>query len=135
VSAARVPGRRGDGRRWWLVAAAVALVLAAAVSFYASADPDGLERVAEDEGFIDTAADHDLADSPLAGYGVEGVDDDRTSVGLAGIVGVVVTLAVGAGLFQLVRRRRPERDDDDTPRRGDQGDDGAAPVPMADSEA
>lgn len=134
MSAARVPGRRGDGRRWWLVAAAVALVLAGAVSFYASADPDGLERVAEDEGFIDTVADHDLADSPLAGYGVEGVDDDRASVGLAGIVGVVVTLAVGAGLFGLVRRR-PERDDDDTPRRGEQGDDGAAPVPMADSEA
>lgn len=101
--------RAGDGRRWWLLAAVVALVLAAVVSFYASGDPDGLERVAEDEGFVDAAADHDLGDGPLADYEVEGVDDDRLSVGLAGVVGVVVTLAVGAGLFRLVRR--PVADD------------------------
>lgn len=103
--------RANDGRRWWLLAAVVALVLAAVVSFYASGDPDGLERVAEDEGFVDTATDHDLGDGPLADYEVEGVDDDRLSVGLAGVVGVGVTLAVGAGLFRLVRR--PVADDGD----------------------
>ncbi len=106
------PARARDGRRWWLAAAAVALVLAAVVSFYASGDPDGLERVAEDEGFSETATDHDLADGPLADYGVEGVDDERLSVGVAGIIGVAVTLAVGAGLFRLVRR--PESDDRQT---------------------
>jgi peptidoglycan/LPS O-acetylase OafA/YrhL len=106
-------GPRG-GRRWWLVAAAVALVLAAVVSFYASGDPDGLERVAEDEGFLDTATDHELADTPLAHYGVEGVDDDRLSVGLAGVAGVVVTLAVGAVLFRLVRRPDDAASRDDT---------------------
>jgi cobalt/nickel transport system permease protein len=103
--------RARDGRRWWLAAGAVALVLAAVVSHYASSQPDGLERVAEDEGFLDAADDHDLADGPLADYGVEGVDDDRLSVGVAGVAGVAVTLALGAGLFRLVRRpdgaRRP----------------------------
>lgn len=102
--------RPGGGRRWWLVAIVVAFVLAAGVSFYASGAPDGLERVAEDEGFLDTATPHDLADSPLADYGVEGVEDDRMSGGLAGIVGVIVTLAAGAGLFRLVRR--PESADE-----------------------
>ncbi|HEX5944994.1 MAG TPA: PDGLE domain-containing protein, partial [Acidimicrobiales bacterium] len=100
----RVSARAGNGRRWWLLAAVVALALAAVVSFYASGDPDGLERVSEDEGFADAATDHDLADGPLADYEVEGVDDDRLSVGVAGVVGVVVTLAVGAGVFRLVRR-------------------------------
>ena len=96
---------RTGGRRFWIVAVAVTLVLAGIASFYASSSPDGLERVATDEGFADTARDHDLADSPLADYGVEGVDDARASVGVAGVVGVAATLAVGGALFWLVRRR------------------------------
>ena len=92
-------------RRWWIAVVAVSLVLAAGVSFYASSQPDGLERVAEDEGFVGAADDQQLADGPLADYGVDGVDDARVSVGLAGAAGVLVTLACGAGLFRLVRRR------------------------------
>ncbi len=91
--------------RFWVAAVAVALVLAGVVSWYASSSPDGLERVAEDQGFVDRAEDHLLGDSPLADYGVEGVDDERLSGGVAGVVGVVVTLAVGAAVFRLVRRR------------------------------
>ena len=94
-----------SGRSLWLVGLLVAVALAAVVSFYASSQPDGLEKVAGDEGFLASAEDHDLADSPLADYGVRGVDDDRLSVGLAGLAGVAVTLAVGGGLLWLVRRR------------------------------
>jgi len=97
---------RAGGRRFWIVAVAVTLVLAGIASFYASSSPDGLERVATDEGFADTARDHDLADSPLADYGVEGVDDARLSTGLAGALGIGVTFAVTGGLFWLVRRSR-----------------------------
>jgi hypothetical protein len=86
----------------------VTAVLAGIVSGFASGSPDGLERVAEDEGFIDEAADHDLADSPVADYGVEGVDNPRLSTGLAGLVGVAITFALGCGLFLLVRRRAPD---------------------------
>ena len=88
----------------------VALALAFFVSPEASSSPDGLEKVAIDEGFIDTAKDHDLADGPLADYGVEGVDDERLSTGLAGILGVLVTFAVMGGILLLVRvagRRSP----------------------------
>lgn len=84
----------------------LALVLAGGVSYYASASPDGLEKVAEDKGFADRARDHDLADSPVADYSVRGVEDTRLSGGLAGVIGVVVTLAVGGGLFAVVGRRR-----------------------------
>lgn len=95
---------------------AVAALLAFFVSPEASSEPDGLEKVAIDEGFIDEAADHDLADGPLADYGVEGVDDERLSTGLSGIVGVAVTFLVGAGVLQAVRlaggrrNRRPQPD-------------------------
>jgi cobalt/nickel transport protein len=90
---------------------AVALALAFFVSPGASSEPDGLNKVAIDEGFADQESAHATEDSPLAGYGVEGVDDDRLSTGLAGIIGVVVTFAVvGGGLLglrRIARRRSP----------------------------
>lgn len=84
----------------------VALVLAGLVSGFASSSPDGLEKVAQDKGFAETAEDSALADSPLADYGVSGVENERLSTGLAGVIGVGITFAFGLGLFALVRRGR-----------------------------
>ena len=42
---------------------------------------------------------------PLADYGVSGVEDARLSGGLAGVVGVLVTLLLAGGLARAVRRR------------------------------
>ncbi|MFD9966945.1 energy-coupling factor ABC transporter permease [Streptomyces sp. NPDC059015] len=83
----------------------ISLVLAGFVSFYASADPDGLERVAADKGIDEKVEDHATADSPLADYGVGGVENARVSGGLAGVIGVGATLVVGTGVFIVVRRR------------------------------
>ena len=94
-----------DKRLYWFlgIGLAVALVVAGVVSGFASGDPDGLERVSIDEGFDETAQDHTLADSPLADYAVEGVDDGRLSTGLAGVIGVAITLAVSGALFYGIR--------------------------------
>lgn len=90
----------------------VALGLAFFVSPRASGSPDGLEKVSIDEGFADTAEEHALADGPLADYGVDGVDDESLSTGLAGIIGVAITFGIGMILFGLLRtiraRRRPD---------------------------
>lgn len=88
----------------------VALTLAFFVAPEASSKPDGLNKVAAEEGFADDETAHDLEDSPLAGYGVDGVDDDRLGTGLAGVLGVAVTFALGSGVFLLARRARPERE-------------------------
>ena len=80
------------------------LVLAGVVSSFASSSPDGLEKVAEDRGFIGTARDHNLAGSPVADYNLKGVDNTRLSGGLAGIIGVGTTLALGSGTFLALRR-------------------------------
>ena len=94
-----------DRRLGWFpgIGLVVALIVAGVVSGFAASDPDGLERVAIDEGFDETAEDHALADSPLADYAVSGVEDERLSTGLAGIIGVALTLAVAGGLFYGIR--------------------------------
>jgi cobalt/nickel transport system permease protein len=83
--------------------------LAAFASPFASSKPDGLEKVAADKGFLATAKDSPTADSPLADYAVRDVADERASTGLAGVVGVGITLAVAAsvfgGLWSVARRR------------------------------
>lgn len=81
------------------------LFLAGVVSFYASSNPDGLEKVAEDIGFIETAQDHTYVEGALADYGVKGVENPRLSTGLAGVIGVVATGVVSTGIFMLVRRK------------------------------
>jgi cobalt/nickel transport system permease protein len=88
----------------------VALLLAGVVSFYASAAPDGLEKVAVDQGLDVTARDHALGDSPFAGYGTKGVDDRRLSGGLAGVTGVMVTLGAAGGLFFVLHHKTSRRD-------------------------
>ncbi|HZA76421.1 MAG TPA: PDGLE domain-containing protein [Acidimicrobiales bacterium] len=89
-----------------VVGLAVALALAFFVSPQASSDPDGLKKVAIDQGFAETETDHALDDTPTAGYEVRGVDDGRLSTGLAGVIGVAITFAVAGGLLLVVQRRR-----------------------------
>ena len=83
----------------------VSLFLAGVVSYYASSSPDGLEKVAGDIGFIETAKEHSNADGALADYGVKGIDNARLSTGAAGVIGVVATGVISTGLFMMVRRK------------------------------
>ncbi|GLY33128.1 hypothetical protein Kisp02_64930 [Kineosporia sp. NBRC 101731] len=83
----------------------VSLLFAGVVSYYASSSPDGLEKVTQDHGIADNAQDHDLDDSPLAGYGVSGVDNARLSGGLAGVIGVAVVFVAASSLVLVTRRR------------------------------
>ncbi|MFM9151752.1 MAG: PDGLE domain-containing protein [Candidatus Planktophila sp.] len=91
------------------VGLALSLVLAGGVSYYASSHPDGLEKVAGDIGFLDSAKDSAVKDSPLAEYGVAGVENERISGGLAGIIGVATTAAVSFGLFYALRRFKKDK--------------------------
>jgi len=103
---APVPARSSH-RKVWITGLVTSLVLAGFVSFYASASPDGLEKVAKDKGIDAKEEAHASEDSPLAGYGVKDVSDARLSGGLAGVIGVGVTVVAGTGVFWAVRRRRP----------------------------
>jgi cobalt/nickel transport protein len=92
-------------RGFWLGGLVLTLLLAGVLSFYASGSPDGLERVAEEFGFSQTAKDTAAAASPLSDYSVRGLDNDRAAVGLAGVFGVLITGGIAGGLFMVLRRR------------------------------
>ncbi|MFG2120585.1 energy-coupling factor ABC transporter permease [Streptomyces sp. NPDC048710] len=97
---------RTSRRTLWISGLVASLVLAGFVSFYASADPDGLEKIAHDQGIDKKTEQHAAADSPLADYGVKDVSNARLSGGLAGVIGVGVTVVAGSAVFWAVRRRR-----------------------------
>ncbi|MDV9175834.1 energy-coupling factor ABC transporter permease [Streptomyces sp. W16] len=101
-----VAARGASRRKLWIGGLVTSLLLAGFVSFYASSNPDGLEKVAADQGIDRAAKEHSSADSPLADYGVRDVEDARLSGGLAGVIGVGVTVVAGTGVFWAVRRRR-----------------------------
>jgi cobalt/nickel transport protein len=96
----------------------VALLLGGVASNFASAAPDGLDAVLRTGCRFDSdgraiggscLAQHEQANqsrgSPLAGYGVRGIDNPFVATGLAGIGGVLVTFGVGCVVFRLARRR------------------------------
>ena len=95
----------------------VVLAVAGGLSYLANSNPDGRDTVTlqgcqavetpageelRGECIAQNATDHATAGSPLADYSLFGGDD---TVGAAGIIGVLVTLAVAGGLFWLLRRR------------------------------
>lgn len=91
--------------KFLLAGIAISILIAGVLSFYASSHPDGLEKVAEEKGFLDTAKDPLNSGSPLADYGISGVENERLSVGLSGIVGVIITLVISLLLFRFLAKR------------------------------
>lgn len=88
-------------RYGWLIALAVVLLLVL-LSPLASPHPDGLERVAEDQGFIERAAEpvyHLIPD-----YTFPGIADERLATIASGLVGVAAVLALVYGLAALRKR-------------------------------
>ena len=89
-------------RYWWVIG----LVLALAVALFsplASPHPDGLERVAEDEGFIERARDAPYELIP--DYVFPGMASESAATILAGIAGTAIVFGLAYGLAWILRRR------------------------------
>ncbi len=95
-----------SNRKFYLIFLLISIGLAGIVSFYASSSPDGLEKVAGDIGFIETAKDHTLDNSALADYGVAGIENERLSVGIAGILGVIATGVLMYLIIKFISRKK-----------------------------
>jgi cobalt/nickel transport protein len=92
--------------RWIWIGLATALAVGAILSLAASPAPDGLERVAQDQGFLDKALTVPLLRSPLAEYLFPGISDPRLATGLAGFLGTLILFAVGWTVGWALRQGR-----------------------------
>lgn len=90
-------GARADGLRWAGVGLALALILALLAPL-ASPYPDGLERVAEDLGFIQAARDAPYEIIP--DYVLPGLSNEALATIGAGIVGTLIVAGVAFGVAQ-----------------------------------
>ena len=102
-------GAVAGGLRW----AAIGLVLALAVVLLAplaSPHPDGLERVAEDRGFIELAqhAPYEI----IPDYVLPGIPNEALATVAAGVVGTLIVAGVAFAVAHL-RRHAPSRPADE----------------------
>ncbi len=76
---------------WSLLAG---LAVASLLSPFASSWPDGLERVAEDKGFLERG-ENSVLGSPVPDYSWPGVRHEGLATSLAGILGTMMVFGVG----------------------------------------
>lgn len=91
-----------------LYGALVAFGLALLISPFASPWPDGLERVAEDKGFIERG-DVQYFRALIPDYLLPGVRNEKVATALAGGLGTAGMLGVGYGLGLIFKRKKSKR--------------------------
>jgi type IV secretory pathway VirB2 component (pilin) len=92
-------------RYWWVVGLAIAALIVVVLAPLASADPDGLERVAGDHGFLQSA--RDAIYSIVPDYTLPGVDGNLSTI-LAGLIGIVIVFGLMVLVGRLLARRRTQ---------------------------
>lgn len=91
--------------KWWHVA----LIICLAVAFFAplaSSSPDGLEKVAEDNGFIST--EREAPFQLLADYMFPGIENQAVATILAGLIGTLAIFGMVYSLSWLIKSRKKE---------------------------
>jgi cobalt/nickel transport system permease protein len=92
--------RTGQGGMRWMVVGYIIALLLVFVSPLANPNPDGLERIAEDHGFLE------VAQAPiytlLPDYTVPFIENEGLTTIFAGVIGVIVVSVLGV---YLVRRK------------------------------
>ena len=91
--------------KWWLIGLLVCLAVAC-FSPLASSSPDGLERVAEDKGFIVLAQEAPF--QVIADYAFPGIENEVTATILAGLIGTLILFGVVYGVAGLIKSKKKE---------------------------
>lgn len=91
----------------------IALLIAVFLSPFASQNPDGLDRVSQDQGFDKKAAEEPIAHKlpffqVFEEYALRGVPE-QVATPIAGLIGTLATFGLAWGVGKLViRNSRPE---------------------------
>jgi cobalt/nickel transport protein len=82
----------------------IAVILAVLFSPLASSWPDGLEKVAQDYGFISKGAQGSVFKSPVAEYIFPGLKNEKMAIAVSGFLGTLVIFGIGYGLSGLLKK-------------------------------
>ncbi|HNQ50864.1 MAG TPA: PDGLE domain-containing protein [Candidatus Omnitrophota bacterium] len=82
-----------------------ALFLAMALSPFASSFPDGLERVAEDKGFLEKGEAEPVVASPVPDYSWPGVKSEKLATSAAGVAGTLLVFGAACGFGALLKKK------------------------------
>ncbi len=80
----------------------ISVLVGGGLSIFASASPDGLERVAEDQGFI--SAGFSLISGLIPDYVMPGISYEPLAVTLAGIFGTLITFCLIMLSGKMIRK-------------------------------
>jgi cobalt/nickel transport protein len=83
-----------------------ALVLALLISPFASPWPDGLERVAKDQGFLEKGEGPPVFAAPVPDYAFPGIHNKEWATSIAGLIGTLAMFGIGYGVAALIKRRK-----------------------------
>ena len=68
-------------------------------------DPDGLEKIAEQQGFLEKGEKQVFKHSPIPDYTMPGISNESVATGSAGFVGTLLTFAICYGFAWLISKR------------------------------
>lgn len=99
LNEATVKSKGGQG---WVIGGAIVTAIVVLLAPLASASPDGLERVAEDMGFLSRGLDAPY--TILPDYTIPFLGEGSLSTIVAGLVGALIVGLVAFGIGKLVKR-------------------------------
>ena len=91
--------------RYWIFGLVMALAMAMFISLYASPEPDGLEKVADDLGFLEHGEGNEVIESPMPDYVIPGLGNETVAASLAGLIGTVMVFGIGIGAGRILRKK------------------------------
>ena len=89
--------------KWWQIGLITCLAVAC-LSPLASSSPDGLEKVAENKGFIDLGQEAPF--QVIADYVFPGIQNEALATILAGLIGTLILFGVVYGVAWLLKSRK-----------------------------
>jgi cobalt/nickel transport protein len=89
--------------KWWIVFI-FSVLIGGLLSLFASSYPDGLEKVAETQGFLEKGKQ--LFPSLISSYQMPGIRSENLATSLSGIIGTVIVFAFLFLLGKLLYRSR-----------------------------
>jgi cobalt/nickel transport protein len=82
-----------------------ALLLALVLSPFASSFPDGLERVAEDQGFLEKGTVAPAMAAPVPDYAWPGIKNEKLATSAAGVAGTLLVFGAAYGFAALLKKK------------------------------